>query len=157
MNDWDYYPELEKIPPGMPEPPVTPQGNAGADGAAQEAINCGEVPERETFWLLERHDGKAWASYTSQIGSFVHTYTEDVWQAGRFKNERECHDRWRMLVADERTRWKPVEHMFINKVQDTSPLPSAQCNCHPYIADTYGHDLSCSMSSHHRTTEGEQS
>lgn len=37
MNDWDYYPELEKIPPGMPEPPVTPQGNTGADGAAQAA------------------------------------------------------------------------------------------------------------------------
>lgn len=40
MNDWDYYPELEKIPPGMPEPPVTPQGNTGADGAAQAKPDC---------------------------------------------------------------------------------------------------------------------
>jgi hypothetical protein len=38
-NDWDYYPELEKIPPGMPEPPVTSQGNAETDAAAQAPMD----------------------------------------------------------------------------------------------------------------------
>jgi hypothetical protein len=78
------------------------------------------VPGRETFWLLERLDRPAWALYTSS-GRFVHAFTKDVWQAARFKNERHAHDVWRMLTADERKRWKPVEHMFINKIQpDTS-------------------------------------
>ncbi len=87
--------------------------------------NWGGVPDREAFWLLERHDGKAWARYTSHSGVFVHSFTEDVWQAGRFQSERHAHEAWRLLDNSERGRWKPVEHMFINKVQDTSSLSSA--------------------------------
>lgn len=89
------------------------------------------VPERETFWLLERHDGKAWARYTSHSGIFVYSHTKDVWQAGRFQSERHAHDVWRSLDKAERERWKPVEHMFINKVlrpddaEITSPAATA--------------------------------
>jgi hypothetical protein len=94
---------------------------ASAEKVAELRLPVGSVPERETFWLLERQDGKAWALYTNHSGGFVHSYTEDVWQAGRFQSERHAHDVWRLLDRSERERWKPVEHMFINKMQ---PLPA---------------------------------
>ena len=86
------------------------------------AVEAGRVPDRETFWLLEMVDKPRWAVYTSSQGQFIHTYTDDAWQAGRFENERAAHEMWRKLAADERERWKPVEHMFINK---PDPAPSA--------------------------------
>lgn len=113
MNDWDYYPELEKIPPGMPEPPVTPQGNAGADAAAQTTLMA-ELTE----WFDELDfDRSNISTRLAEFGELQRIVTSHA----------------------------------------SPSVPSAQCNCHPYIADTYGHDKSCPMSSHHRTTEGEQS
>jgi hypothetical protein len=87
--------------------------------AASKSI--GVVPERETFWLLERSDGARWALYTHNSGVYIHSSTDDVWQAGRFESERAAHEVWRKLKNGERERWKPVEHMFINKVQEPKP------------------------------------
>jgi hypothetical protein len=76
-------------------------------GGPKKSIDDGKVPDRETFWLVERK-----VSPPQYVGGI--DWTMDVWQARRFKNEREAHDHWRTmrLFRDESA---PVEHMFINK------------------------------------------
>ena len=145
-NDWDYYPELEKIPPGMPEPPVTPQGNAGADGAAQAKPDCDnwqDDPSADERWNAGLDFGMV--QLCAVLGVDPHMATWDA--ATETLDGDVC---------------AAIGNIFRTKYGDdfdptASSVPSAQCNCHPYIADTYGHDKSCPMSSHHRTTEGEQS
>lgn len=76
--------------------------------APQAAL--GNVPEREAFWLIERSVSPS--QYVSLNSAGWH---HDVWQARRFKTEREAHDEWRMMPG--RDQFKIIEHMFINKVR----------------------------------------
>lgn len=89
------------------------------------AVKALAVPEREAFWLLELVGHNRWAVYTT-ANRAVYWSTDDVWQAARFNNERHVHDVWRMLDKEQRERWKPTEHVFINKVQDVEPLANAR-------------------------------
>ena len=73
-------------------------------------VDDGHVPDRESFWLVERINVSP-PQYVSLNSAGWH---DDVWQARRFKTEREAHDYWRMMGPD-REQFRPVEHLFINK------------------------------------------
>ena len=69
-----------------------------------------DIPDRETFWLVERNISPP--QYVSLNSAGWH---HDVWQARRFNSEREAHDYWRTMGEINRPQFKVVEHMFINK------------------------------------------
>lgn len=75
-----------------------------------EAQKAGAVPDRETFWLVERNLTPP--QYVSHNSAGWHS---DPWQARRFRTEREAHDYWRLMGEIDRQQFKVVEHLFINK------------------------------------------
>lgn len=91
---------------------------ASSPAQGDQKIDDGAVPHRESFWLLEKVGHGEYAFYATQRGSYVYSTTDDVWKAGRFRDERDAHEAWRMLDKAERERWKPIEHVFINKHHD---------------------------------------
>lgn len=66
------------------------------------------VPDRETFWLVERK-----VSPPQYVGTGA-GWTTDPWLARRFDTERQAHDHWRTMPIF-RDESAPVEHQFINK------------------------------------------
>lgn len=67
----------------------------------------GSVPERESFWLVERKTSPpAWVGGSAG-------FTLDAWHARRFCNERAAHDYWRTMA--QRDECFVSEHMFLNK------------------------------------------
>lgn len=68
----------------------------------------GRVPDRETFWLVERK-----VSPPQYVGTAA-GWTSDPWRAERFNSERAAHDHWRLMTLF-REESAPVEHLFINK------------------------------------------
>lgn len=79
--------------------------------AAQKAAPHGRVPDRETFWLVERINVSP-PQYISLSSAGWHS---DVWRARRFGTEREAHDYWRAMGEIDRMQFRVIEHMFINK------------------------------------------
>jgi hypothetical protein len=77
----------------------------------------GRVPDRETYWLVERIGHQQYVKDRSELPAL----TNDPWRAARFATEREAHE-FRLRLTTLRDECKPIEHMFINKV---APSPAA--------------------------------
>lgn len=73
-------------------------------------VDDGRVPDRETFWLVER--STAPPQYVSLASS---GWCHDVWRARRFQTERAAHDYWRLMGEIDRPQFRVVEHLFINR------------------------------------------
>lgn len=73
------------------------------------AEDAGILPDRETFWLLERNVSPP------QYLTDGRDLNPDPWAAMRFKTERAAHDYWRTMQGPFRDQCKPVEHLFINR------------------------------------------
>lgn len=71
----------------------------------------GRVPERETWWLVER---KVQPPQYVRDYSTLPDFTTDPWRAYRFKTEREAFD-FRLRLETRRDECKETEHVFINK------------------------------------------
>lgn len=69
---------------------------------------AGRVPDRETYWLVERK-----VSPPQYVGAIAQ-WTTDPWMARRFDTEREAYDHWRLMPIF-RDESQVVEHLFINK------------------------------------------
>lgn len=77
-------------------------------------LGDGAVPERETWWLVERKVQPP--QYCIQKHSDLPSLTGDPWRAARFATEREAFDyRLRLANSDLRDECKETEHVFINK------------------------------------------
>lgn len=81
----------------------------------------GRLPERETFWLIERAGHGQWIRDHGYGPNF--DLTNDVWHAHRYGTERDAHDRWRYLTAEDRRQYKLTEHIFIH---GTAPQPPVE-------------------------------
>lgn len=68
----------------------------------------GHVPDRETFWLVERK-----VSPPQYVGTAA-GWTTEPWKAERFNTERAAHDHWRTMTLF-RDESAVVEHLFINR------------------------------------------
>lgn len=96
-------------------------GCAGADTAAPQPPVEGRLPERETFWLIERIGHGQWIKDHGYGPNFA--LTNDVWHAHRYGTECDAHDRWRYLTAEDRRQYKLTEHIFIH---GTAPQPPVE-------------------------------
>jgi hypothetical protein len=76
------------------------------------ANHAGSVPERETWWLVERKTTPP--QYVIQKHSTLPSLTADPWRAARFATEREAFD-YRLRLSSLRDECKETEHVFINK------------------------------------------
>lgn len=85
------------------------------------------LPEREAFWLIERNISPP--QYISHNSAGWHS---DVWQAQRFKTEREAHDYWRMMAEMDRHQFRVIEHVFINKI---GAEPAQQTDRHAVLEE----------------------
>lgn len=94
-----------------------PEGRVGWGRTEAEAIaelkelEDGVVPDRESFWLVER---KCQPPQYVQDRSELPGFTDDAWRALRFNTEREAFD-FRLRMATMRDECFEVEHVFINK------------------------------------------
>lgn len=77
-------------------------------GGPKKPVDDGRLPDRETFWLVERK-----VSPPQYVGT-ASGWTSDPWRAERFKSERAAHDHWRLMTLF-REESAPVEHLFINR------------------------------------------
>ena len=76
-------------------------------------IRHGKVPDRETWWLVERKVQPP--QYCIQKHSDMPSLTADPWRAARFATEREAFD-YRLRLSSLRDECKETEHVIINKV-----------------------------------------
>lgn len=72
----------------------------------------GSVPDRETWWLVERKVSPP--QYVVGTCSTLPIFNSDPWRAGRFATEREAFD-FRLRMVTMRDDCKETEHVFINK------------------------------------------
>ena len=77
-------------------------------------LETGVVPERETWWLVERKVSPP--QYVIQKDTSLPSLTDDPWRAARFATEREACD-YRLRLSSLRDECKETEHVFINKLQ----------------------------------------
>lgn len=95
-----------------------------------------EVPKRETHWLVERMGHGQYVKHGA--AGTRHDLTDNVWHAERFANERVAFDFVRLSESPWAKELRAVEHMFINKAQETleaSGTPLARS-----MATASGHD-----------------
>lgn len=82
------------------------------------------VPERETYWLVERVGTGLYVKHGT-VGGNTSDLTDDAWKAEKFKNERAAFNFVRLCESPWAKELKPTEHMFINKLPMTLRPPSA--------------------------------
>ena len=81
--------------------------------AAQHLLSfVGTVPDRETWWLVERKVQPP--QYCVEGYTDLPSLTADPWRAARFATEREAFD-YRLRLSSLRDECKETEHVFINK------------------------------------------
>jgi hypothetical protein len=80
-------------------------------GGPPKPKDDGRVPDRETFWLIER---KCTPPQYTTDRSTRPMLSPDPWRAARYDTEREAHTAWLALIS-LRDECHVVEHMFINK------------------------------------------
>lgn len=73
----------------------------------------GVVPDRETWWLVERKVQPP--QYCVEAYTDLPSLTDDPWRAARFATEREAFD-YRLRLSSLRDECKETEHVFINKM-----------------------------------------
>jgi hypothetical protein len=116
---------------------------------APKTKDCGEVTERETWWLIERPG----PTYVTSEG-WHPGWSTDPRRAKRFPTARAADDARLSIHVDElRDSSIVVEHMFINKIPKALSHSSTDGHTRFCAIHTVG-DCTCSVSSSDTSTVG---